>query len=119
MQNENMLTSNLQYIDQYIESNIEKKINQIFEILPQADNIKVSKMIHEYTVYELYQGTIQTVLDIINDVTALNAQYNYIDAKVYRTKLVNIFMAPERKIYMGIILVIMSFILYFIDGADA
>lgn len=119
MQQENSyLTSNIQYIDKYIESNIEKKINQLFDILPQPDNVKIPKMIHEYTVYELYQGTIQTTIDIINDLTAVYAERNYIDAKVYHKKLVDIFLSKGRTLYIGIILIILSFILYFIDGAS-
>ena len=117
-QENNYLTSNIQYIDKYIESNIEKKINQLFDILPQADNVKIPKMIHEYTIYELYQGTIQTAIDVLNDLTALYAERNYIDAKVYRKKLVDIFLSNGRTIYIGIILVILSFILYFIDGSS-
>lgn len=121
MQNQDLLSSNLnlQNINKYIESNIENKINQLFEILPQANHIKIPKMIHEYTVYELYQGTIQTAIDILNDVVALSAQYNYMDQKVYRERLMNIFLLPERRIYIGIIFVFLSFIIYFIDGADA
>lgn len=117
-QQENYLTSNFQYIDKYIESNIEKKINQLFDILPQANDVKIPKMIHEYTVYELYQGTLQTAINVINDFTALYAERRYIDGKVYRQKLMDIFLSQERRIYIGIILVILSFILYFIDGSS-
>lgn len=111
-------TSNIGLSSQ-IESYIENKINQILDVLPPDANVKVSKMIHEYTIYELYEGTIQTVIDIINDVTALNASGKYIDSKIYRRNLLNIFFLPERRIYIGIVLVIISFILYFIDAADA
>jgi hypothetical protein len=77
------------------------------------------KMLHEYTIYELYSGTIQTVIDIINDFTALNSQRKFVDSKVYRQGLLNIFLLPERRIYLGILLLLFSFILYFIDAADA
>ena len=117
-QQDNFLTSNFQYIDKYIESSIERKINQLFDILPQADNVIIPKMIQEYTVYELYEGTLQTAINVINDVNALSAQYQYMDSKVYRKKLVNIFFSQERRLYIGIILVILSFILYFIDGSS-
>lgn len=117
-QEENYLTSNFQYIDKYIENNIEKKINQLYDILPQSDNVNIPKMIHNYTIYELYQGTIQTAINVINDLTALYAEIEYMDRKVYRDKLMNIFLSNERRIYIGIILVIISFILYIIDGAS-
>lgn len=105
-------------IKQYIEQNIEQKINQLFDILPPAENVKVHKMIYEYTIYELYQGTIQTAIDILNDITELNANKT-INSKVYRKNLIEIIFAPHRKIFIGIIFVLLSFIMYFIDSADA
>jgi hypothetical protein len=117
-QQESYLTSNFQFIDKYIESNIEKKLNQLFDVLPQSDNVQIPKMIHEYTVYEIYQGTLETAINVINDITALNAEIQYMDSQIYRQKLIDIFLLPERRIYVGIILVILSFILYFIDGAS-
>ena len=75
-------------------------------------------MIHEYTVSELYTGTIQTVIDIINDITILNSDMKYISSQVYRERLFKIFLKDDRKIFLGIILIILSFILYFIDGSD-
>jgi hypothetical protein len=113
------LSSNFTDIEKYIETNIEKKINQLFDVLPSADNISMPKMIYQYTVYELYSGTIQTVIDIMNEITALYANKKYINAKEYRVQLLNIFMKDNRKLFIGIMLVILSFILYFIDGAEA
>lgn len=116
-------TSNIQVsdIDKYIEQNIEKKINQLLDTLPQThtqNDIKMPKMIQEYTVGELYTGTIQTVIEIINEFTALNADRKYLSSKDYFKKLFDIFLKNDRKIFVGIVLVILSFILYFIDGAD-
>ena len=111
-------TSNIIDIDKYIEQNIEKKINQLLDVLPQNMDIKTPKMIHEYTIGELYTGTIQTVIDILNEVTALNADRKYISSKDYGKKIFDIFLKKERKIFVGIVMVILSFILYFIDGAS-
>ena len=111
-------TSNIQDIDKYIEQNIEKKINQLLDVLPQNIDIKTPKMIHEYTIGELYTGTIQTMVDIINEFTALNADRKYLSSKDYGKKLFDIFLKNERKIFVGIVVVILSFIVYFIDGAE-
>lgn len=111
------LTSNFTNIEKYIEENVEKKINQLFDVLPQNPNIKVPKMIYEYTIHELYTGTIQTVIDIINETTSLNAEKNYISNKIYRQRLYEIFFKDNRKIFVGILLILFSFILYFIDGS--
>jgi hypothetical protein len=113
------LSSNFTDIEKYIETNIEKKINQLFDVLPSADHITIPKMIYQYTVYELYSGTIQTAIDIINEITALYANKKYINAKEYRMQMLNIFIKENRKIFLGIMLVVLSFILYFIDGAEA
>ncbi len=111
-------TSNVLDIEKYIEQNIEKKINQLFDVLPENYNINTPKMIHEYTISELYTGTIQTIIDIINDLTALNSDRKYISNQVFRDRLFKIFLKDNRKIFIGIVLVILSFIIYFIDGSD-
>ena len=113
------LTSNLSHIEKYIEENVEKKVNQLFDVLPQDVSVKIPKMIYDYTILELYSGTIQTIIDIINDTTELYSEKSYIDNKMFRQRLLNIFLKDNRKIFVGISLVILSFILYFIDGADA
>lgn len=111
-------TSNIVDIDKYIEQNIEKKINQLLDVLPQNVDIKTPKMIHEYTIGELYTGTIQTVIDIINEFTSLNAERKYLSSKEYGKRIFDIFLQNDRKIFVGIVLVILSFILYFIDSAE-
>jgi len=40
--------------DKLIETKIENKFNQVMDILPKAENIKIKKMIKEYTISELY-----------------------------------------------------------------
>ncbi len=107
----------MEEIDTIIEQKVENKINQLLDILPQPR--AMPKMIHEYTVYEIYQGTINTILNIINDITELYSQRSYINQKVYRQRIFDIFFSSDRKIFLGITLVILSFIVYFIDAADA
>jgi hypothetical protein len=110
-----MNTSN---IERYIEKRIENKINQFFDILPAARNTEVPKMIYEYTISELYENTLQTVLDIINDLTELHSNYAYMSNKEYRLQLMNIVFANDRKLFVGIVLILLAIILYFIDGAS-
>jgi len=116
--NQDFLTSNFSYIEKYIEQNVEKKINQLMDILPQNQTVDTPKMIYEYTISELYTGTIQTVIDVLNDLTVLSSDRKYISGQQYRTRLFEIFLKKERKIFIGIVMVILSFILYFIDGSD-
>lgn len=111
-------SSNFTNLEKYIEENVEKKLNQLLDVLPQDINVNTPKMIYEYTIYELYSGTLQTIIDIINELTELHSEKNYIDNNLYRKKMLNIFFQENRKIFVGITLVIISFILYFIDGAN-
>lgn len=111
-------TSNIFNVEKYIEENVEKKINQLFDVLPQDINANTPKMIYEYTVYELYSGTIQTIIDIINEMTELYSDKNYLDSQAFRKRIFDIIFKADRKIFVGITFVVLSFILYFIDGAD-
>lgn len=113
------ITSNLSNIERFIEKNIEKKIGQLMDILPQGNKEVIPKMIHEYTIAELYKGTLQTTIDVINELTELISERKYMDNKVYWEKIYSIFLKNERKLFVGIILVILSFIIYFIDGSEA
>lgn len=115
---DNKNTSNIIDLDKYIENNIEKKINQLLDVLPQKINEKTPKMIYEYTIEELYNGVINTIINIINEITALNQERKYMETREYIKKILKIFLQNDRKIFVGIVLVILSFIIYFIDGAE-
>lgn len=112
-------TSNLTNIDKYIETTIEKKIGQLIDVLPSDKNVQLSKQIQDLTIGELYNGTIQTLIDVINELSAVMSERKYMSNESYRTKLYEIFAKKERKLFIGIVMVVLSFILYFIDGSDA
>lgn len=112
-------TSNLTHLDKYIETTIEKKIGQLIDVLPSDKNIQLPKQIHDLTVGELYNGTIQTLIDILNELSSVMSERKYMSNENYRIKLYEIFAKKERKLFIGIVLVILSFIMYFIDGSDA
>ena len=114
----NDITSPPKNIESYIENQIEKKINSLLESLPEKlPDEKLKKDTYNITIYELYKNTLQTTIDIINDITILD-NINNIDTNVYINKLINILTTEDRKLYVGIILIILSFVLYFIDGAS-
>ena len=106
-------------IESFIEKQIENKINQLMDILPQNVNVNTPKMVYEYTISELYNGTLQTIIDIINEVTELGSERKYISSKVYRERMFDSFFKKERKVFVGISMIILSFIIYFIDGSSA
>ena len=111
-------TSSPKNIELYIENQIEKKINSLLESLPEKlPDEKLKKDAYNLTIYELYKNTLQTTIDIINDITILN-NVNNIDINIYINRLISILTTDDRKLYVGIILIILSFVLYFIDGAS-
>lgn len=111
---------NLNYngLDKFIESNIENKLNSLLETLP--DKIETDKEhtdFYDLSLKDIYKNTLQSIIDIINDVTKA---YNngYIDNSNYIYVLIDILSKEERRLYIGIILIFLSFIIYFIDGAS-
>ena len=107
-------------LDTIIEKNIEKKINNLLETLPNnidKDKIKEQKNFYDLSLREVYKNTLQTIIDILNDIT--NAYSNgYIDNNNYIYIIINILSKEERRLYVGIILLFLSFIIYFIDGVS-
>lgn len=71
----------------------------------------------ELSIKEIYRRTLQAIIDIIQEISELITQRNYISQATFRRRLFEIFTTPERRLYMGIVLIILSFILYFIDSA--
>ena len=104
--------------DKIIEKKIENKFNQVMDILPKADNVQVSKRVYEYTLADIYNGTIQTAIDVINETTDLISERKYLSNKKYSERLLSIFFKEDRRYFIGVILILLSFIIYFIDGSS-
>ena len=109
--NQNIANNNVLKIDKYIEEQIEKKLNTLLETLPDKD-LKPYTPVYNFTILELYKNTLQTIIDIINEITEL---YNN-DKEVTMKKIYEIALVEDRKIFVGILLVSLAFIVYFIDG---
>jgi hypothetical protein len=106
-------------IEKYIETQIELKLNNLLETLPKTiPNDMKLKPIYNLTIKELYKNTLQTLIDIINEIIEVYTKKNYINTNNYIYVLFNIFTKDNREIYVGIMIIIMSFIVYFIDGVS-
>ena len=70
--------------------------------------------ITELNISNIYKNTIQTIIDIINEVMII-LENN--DKNLYQN-LLNVFYKKERQFYIGIIFIVLSFVIYFIDGVS-
>ena len=100
----------IQKVDEYIEKRIEIKLNDLLQTLPDKP-LENKKKIYELTVSEIYKNTLQTAIDILNDVSEMYFNRNYVDSSNYMTVMMNILLKDNRNIYVGIMLIILSFIL--------
>lgn len=94
-------------------------INRFLEkypsIIPKDKN--PATPVFELSVKEIYRRTLQTIIDIINDISELISQRNYMSEISLRRKAFIVFTKPERRLYIGILLIVLSFMLYFIDSS--
>lgn len=106
-------------IEKYIEKQIEIKLNSLLETLPDKipKDLQI-KPIYNLTIKELYKNTLQSLIDIITDIVDVYSKKDYVNNNNYMYILLNIFTKNDRKIYVGIMLVILSFIVYFVDGVS-
>jgi|TARA_Y100000389_G_scaffold106183_1_gene103103 hypothetical protein len=103
------------YIEKIIENKFNKAIDEIIPLKKEKDN----KMVYEYTINELYQNTMQYLIDVINDIADfISIDHKNDTNKEFRNKLFNIFLNENRKLYTGIILILLSLIIYFVDGVS-
>ena len=111
--------NDVEEIDEYIEKQIENKLKDLLSTLPdKVPKDYYNKPIYEYTVGEIYKNTLQTSIDILNDLTNYYTNKEYTAEKSYSQIIFDIFLKDNRKVYVGIMLIILSFVIYFIDGAS-
>ena len=106
--------------NKFIEAEIENKFNQLLTKIP--DIIKTNKLEEEdtdffnFSVIDIYHNTLQTIIDIINDVVRI-LDNSKLENGTYIKSIIAIFFDDSRMFYVGIIFIILSFVIYFIDGA--
>lgn len=99
----------------------EKVLKQINDFLGKYPTIippnrNPSTPIYDISLKEIYRRTLQTTIDIINDISDLITQRNYLGDTTFRRKMFEVFTKPERRLYVGILLIFLAFFLYFIDS---
>jgi uncharacterized protein YjgD (DUF1641 family) len=118
-ENEKKVTMNDDNIEKYIEKHIEEKLNNLMLTLPdKLPEKNIAKPIYKLTIKELYKNTLQNMIDIINEITEAYSRKDYYDVQNYMYVVIDILSKDDRKTYVGIIIIFLSFIIYFIDGAS-
>jgi hypothetical protein len=74
------------------------------------DIIDITKL----NIGDIYKNTLQTIIDIINDLTFLFNDDNFKNFN----QIIEIIFRNDRMFYIGVIFIILSFVIYFIDGVS-
>lgn len=69
------------------------------------------------SVREVYRRTLQTAVDILHDMATIVSSKDLMSNTQLRRQLFEAFTRGERRIYVGVWLIVLSFVLYFIDSA--
>lgn len=99
----------------------EKVLKQINDFLGKYPKILPkdklpSTPIFELSLKEIYKRTLQTAIDIINDISTILTMRNNVSNETLRRQIFEAFTLPERRLYVGIWLLLLAFVLYFIDS---
>jgi hypothetical protein len=94
------------------------KINDFLKKYPTvipADKNSQSTVV-QLSMKEIFRRTINITIDILNDVSETLSNRSYLSNTEFRRDLFKAFTREDRRLYVGILLVVFSFILYFIDS---
>lgn len=108
--------------DPLLQKNAIDKINEFLSRYPQTKaspdfNENDAIVWTDLPIKTLYYKSIQTLIDLINDISDIITTSEVDGSVTTRRKLVETFFRKERRVYVGIIFIFLSFILYFIDSA--
>ena len=73
--------------------------------------------IMDLSVREVLSRTVGTAVDIVEDISKLVSERHQMSSTQLRRSVLLLFTEPSRRLFVGIWLVVISFILYFIDSA--
>jgi hypothetical protein len=104
-------------VDQYNQEKINREYNDLYMKSTQATNNEIKKKekvkIYNLSVKEIIGKASQTYIDVINELTVL---VNNKNINIYA--IVDIISRKDRLIYVGLLIVIISFMMAFVFIAD-
>jgi hypothetical protein len=97
---------------------LEKKIDNFLEQYPSVipPDKRPNALFTQISLKELLSRMIQTMIDILNDISELVTQKEQLTQTDFRRKVFRTFTDPSRRFYVGMWLVLLSFVLYFVDS---
>jgi hypothetical protein len=94
-----------------------KSINTFLQEYPKTLKPAPNAPWVDLSLRDLAKQAIEVAIDIIEDISILVSQRDQFTNAEYRRQLVNIFFRKDRRLSVGLWLIVLSFILYFIDSA--
>jgi predicted lipoprotein len=94
---------------------IETYLNEVPKHRPWSE--KPNTPLHDLPLKEVGRRTLQASVDVLNDVARALTDRHYMSGSSFRRKLFYAFTAPERRLYVGIWVLLLAFFLYFMDSA--
>lgn len=98
---------------------LEKKIDtflETYKVATPKDKDPKTPWV-ELSAKEIFHRSINTAIDVVNDVSQIVSQKESMSNADFRRSLFRVFTAPKRRIYVGLWLIFLSFLLYFIDSS--
>lgn len=99
-----------------LEAKIDKFLKFYPAVVPPDSNPDAP--ITDISLQQLTHRSLKTAVSIINEISDLMGKRETLSSTDFRRQMVRIFTTPERRMYVGVWLVFLSFILYFIDSSS-
>lgn len=95
------------------------KVSRFLELYPSVIPMdrRPDATVVDISLREMFRRTIQTAIDIIQDLSSIISERDYISTTELRRRMFATVTSRERRVYVGIWLIFLSFVLYFIDSA--
>lgn len=101
---------------QIMEERINKFLEEYPKIIPKdKDN---TTPFHLLSLKEVFHRTMLVAVDIINDISEVVANYEIQGAVATRRKVFEAFTKEGRRVYLGVWLIFLAFVFFFIDGSS-
>lgn len=99
---------------------VEQKINKFLADYPKSipSDTKKDTLITNLSIKEVYRRCLTVMIDVINDISRILGERDALSAADFRRQLFYAVTNPERRLYVGIWLIFLSVVLYFIDSSS-